>query len=132
MTKQEVLKKQFEKAVKRLEEVLQQPKNEFMRDSAIQRFEFTLDLAWKTIKSFLEIEKGIVCMSPKDCIREAYKQEVIEYDEFWLKMVDMRNEAAHIYSEEKAEEIYAALPESIKRFYEVIKYLGVEHPKLAM
>lgn len=42
MSKLEANLSQFKKAINRLEDVLKQEKNEFMRDSAIQRFEFTL------------------------------------------------------------------------------------------
>ena len=43
----------FNKAVKNLEQVLDLNPNEFIRDSAIKRFEITFDLAWKTIKEYL-------------------------------------------------------------------------------
>lgn len=124
MSKLETQTGQLRKAVERLREALKQEKNEFIRDSAIQRFEFTLDIAWKTIKSLLESEKGIICSSPKECAREAYKQKVISYDEFWLKMIDMRNEAAHIYSEEKSEEIYRFLPQALEKFDEFLRSLS--------
>lgn len=45
MSKSEAVAQQFEKTLKRFEDALQQEKNEFIRDSAIQRFEFTLDLS---------------------------------------------------------------------------------------
>lgn len=45
MSKPEAVAQQFEKALKRFEDALRQEKNEFIRDSAIQRFEFTLDLS---------------------------------------------------------------------------------------
>ena len=35
-----------------------EPKNEFLRDSVIQRFEFTYELAWKSLKRYLEQEEG--------------------------------------------------------------------------
>ena len=69
ITKLEAVTKQFEEALSRFREVLQMPKTDVIRDSAIQRFEFTLDLAWKTVKAFLEEKKGIRCTSPKDCFR---------------------------------------------------------------
>ena len=41
MTKLEAAIKQFENVLKRLKEVLEVPKTDIVRDSAIQRFEFT-------------------------------------------------------------------------------------------
>jgi len=43
MTKQEAVLRQMSRAVVRLGDALAQEETEFMRDSAIQRFEFTLD-----------------------------------------------------------------------------------------
>jgi len=117
MTKFEAILKQFESALKRFREVLDVPKTDIVRDSAIQRFEFTLDLSWKTLKAFLEEKKGIVCASPKECFREAYRQGIIDYDDAWIKFVDMRNETVHIYKEEIAEKIYSQL-------FDVLKHLG--------
>lgn len=114
MSKFEAVTNQFERALKRLDEVLKEPKNSITRDSAIQRFEFSLDLAWKSIKAFLEEKKGIACNSPKDCFREAYHQGLIEYDDAWIKYVDMRNETVHTYKEEIADKIYSELPSVLK------------------
>lgn len=116
MEKLEALIKQFQKTIERLEEVLSEPKTDIVRDSAIQRFEFTLDLSWKTLKTFLEEKKGIICASPKECFREAYRQGIIEYDENWIKFVDMRNETVHTYHEETAELIYNQLPGALPHF----------------
>jgi nucleotidyltransferase substrate binding protein (TIGR01987 family) len=116
MTKLEALKNQYQKAVKKMEEILQKKKNEITRDSAIKRFEFTFDLSWKLIKAFLEKEKGISCRSPKDCFREAFSQGIIEYDKLWLKMTDWRNLAVHTYGEKFANALYRNLPSALKRF----------------
>lgn len=123
MSKLEAIIKQFEKALKRLDEVLQEPKTSIIRDSAIQRFEFSLDLAWKSVKAFLEERKGIICSSPKDCFREAYHQNLIEYDNVWIEYVDMRNETVHTYKEEVAEKIYAELPETLNNLNHLLKAL---------
>ncbi len=121
MSKLEAVLKQFQKVVESLDRVLQQKKDEFIRDSAIQRFEFTFDLSWKLVKAFLEEEGGIICTSPKGCFREAYKQGLIEYDKFWIEMTDMRNKTTHTYSEETAEEVYAILPQTLLHFRELLK-----------
>ena len=116
MSKLEAVTAQFEKALQRLKEVLSLEKNDLVRDSAIQRFEFTLDLSWKMVKAYLEEKKGIVCHSPKECFKEAYRQGLIEYDDYWLKLVDLRNEAAHSYNEETAEKIFAELGQALNHF----------------
>lgn len=123
MSKLEAIIKQFDQALKRLDEVLKEPKNSIVRDSATQRFEFSLDLAWKSVKAFLEDKKGITCNSPKDCFREAYQQKLVKYDDAWIKYVDMRNETVHTYKEEIAERIYAELPAALKHFEELLESL---------
>ena len=123
MTKSEITIKQFEKAVRRLEEVLNMSETDVIRDSAIQRFEFTLDISWKMLKALLEEEKGIICVSPKECFREAYRQGVVNYDEDWIKFVDMRNETVHTYNEDNAERIYSQLPNALSHFKELLKFI---------
>lgn len=116
MTKFEAVTKQFEDAAARLAEALAAPKSDIVRDSAILRFAFTLDLAWKSVKSFLEDQKGVLCTSPKECFRAAYQQGLVEYDNAWIALVDLRNEIVHTYHKETAEKIYAELPGALKRF----------------
>ena len=72
MTKYQSLLKQFESALKRLEEVLNQEKSTLIRDAAIKRFEFTFELLWKTLRIFLR-EKGVEVKTPKDCFKEAFR-----------------------------------------------------------
>ena len=121
MSKLDAITKQYEKALQRFEDVLAQDKNEYIRDSAIKRFEFTFDLSWKLIKAFLEEEKGIICASPKGCFREAYQQGLLQYDEYWIEMTDMRNKPSHTYREETAEEIYSQLPVTRDHFQTLLK-----------
>jgi nucleotidyltransferase substrate binding protein (TIGR01987 family) len=119
MTRFQALSQQFERAVLRLDEVLRLEKDEFMRDSAIKRFEMTFDLSWKAVKAYLEEFKGVPCASPKGCFREAYRQGLLDYDEFWLELTDLRNQAVHIYQEELAEQIYDKLPKALTYFQQL-------------
>jgi len=121
MSKLKSLTENFEKAVSRLQEVLNiKEKNKIIRDSAIKRFEIAFDVAWKVIKTFLEEKKGTVCHSPKDCFRQAYEQNIVEYDDFWLEMTDYRNNTAHTYKEELADEVYAILPKVLSFFEKLL------------
>lgn len=70
----------FHDALKRLREALDEPKTSLNRDASIQRFEFTVELAWKSIQKFLAEEK-IVCQSPKFCLQEAFQFGLLEDDQ---------------------------------------------------
>ena len=84
-------------------------KTEINRGSAIQRFEIAVDLAWKTLKTYLEEYRGIICRSPKGCFRKAFSQGVIDYDDYWVKIVDFRNKTPHLYSKSLAEKFITNL-----------------------
>lgn len=112
---------QFSKALKRLEEVLKKRKTVIIRDSAIKRFEFSFDLAWKLIKTYLAELEGITCLSPRDCIRQAYKIGLISYRQFWLKMIELRNLTSHTYKEKLAARVYSQLPKALLFFQELLE-----------
>lgn len=124
MTKLEAIIEQFGNALERLKEVLVMPKTDIVRDSAIKRFEFTVDLAWKMMKEYIEIQKGIICSSPKDCIREAYRQGLIEYDEDWIELINARNMTAHMYNEKMADDIYNKLKDAPVLFEKLKDSIG--------
>ena len=115
-------KANLKRAVKRLEEALEKEKTPISRDSAIKRFELCYDLAWKAIKNYAKHE-GVECNSPRSCFKEAYKIELIEYDEKWMEMVDDRNASVHIYREEQAEEIYDELPDYLEMLKKLLNNL---------
>ena len=60
-----------------LDLALAAPKTDLNRDASIQRFEFTFELAWKTMRRILKY-KGILINSPRDTIREAANEDVAE------------------------------------------------------
>ena len=126
MTKAEAQIKQLEKATARLAEVLDMEKNTINRDASIQRFEFTFDLAWKTLKEYLMDYLKIRCASPKKCFREAYRQSVIEYEQDWNNMADDRNATAHMYKEELADAVYVKLPGYLELIQALLKKLQSE------
>lgn len=111
---------ELEKAVKKLKEAIAQPKDEFLRDSVIQRFEFSVELAWKTSKKIM----GTGTSAPKDVIREMAQNEYIQNVELWLEAIDMRNLSSHTYKEELAEKVYnfaVSFQPSLDRLIETIK-----------
>lgn len=77
--------------------------NELEEQGIIKSFEFTFELAWKTLKDFLEA-KGSSVSFPRDVIKEAFQQNLISDGELWLKMLENRNLLSHTYDEKKANE----------------------------
>lgn len=116
MTKFQSLHEDYNKALKRFEEILKEPKNDIVRDSAIKRFELVFDLGWKTLKAFLEEYHGVSCASPRNCFKEAFRVGVIDYDEGWLRLIVDRNYTVHTYKEVFAEKIYGELPGKLPFF----------------
>jgi len=82
------------------------------KDGVIQRFKYTFELFWKTLKLILK-DMGIECYSPKSCIKEAFRAGLLKDDEIFLDMLEDRNLTSHIYDEVTSEEIF----ERIKRVY---------------
>lgn len=108
----------FGKSLGRFREILAKEPSVEHRDASIQRFEFTFELAWKTIQKFMR-EQGMVCRSPKECFQESFKMDLIQDNEKWLKMIDDRNQTVHTYNEELAEEIYGRLKDYLPLFEEL-------------
>ncbi len=105
MTKSESLIKDLKKANQRLKEATEAKPTRMNRDATIQRFEFTFELAWKTIQEYVR-DQGLDCKSPKNCIREGGRLELIENVEKWFKFLDNRNLIAHTYNEKLANKVY--------------------------
>ncbi|WP_330112071.1 nucleotidyltransferase substrate binding protein (plasmid) [Cetobacterium somerae] len=101
--------KDLENAVSRLDEAIKDSKKielSTLKDGVIQRFEFTLELSWKILKTYL-VNEGIDCVNtPKSVVREAYKAGIIKNGEIWIEMIDDRNLTSHIYSQSMADDIY--------------------------
>lgn len=100
------------RALVRLEEALQRPvADDLLRAGCIQFFEFTFELAWKTLKAYAE-DAGLNDVgSPRSALRQAFKQGWIDQEETWLAMLDARNRMAHTYEASEALAIYGQLPE---------------------
>jgi nucleotidyltransferase substrate binding protein (TIGR01987 family) len=75
-----------------------------LRDSVIQRFEFCYELAWKSLKAWLD-GKGIDARNPKDVLREAVGQGILNDVNGWAEAHENRNLTSHTYDESQAEKV---------------------------
>lgn len=104
----------LEKALSSLEQAIarsqREPLDEEVRDSVIQRFEYSYELSWKMLKRQLEIDSptpvSVDAMGFKDMIREAAERGLITNPESWFEYRRQRNLTAHTYNEPKARQVY--------------------------
>jgi nucleotidyltransferase substrate binding protein (TIGR01987 family) len=106
------------KALKTLEEIVDEPYSTIVRDASIKRFEYSFDIFWKLMKDYLRVKEGIECASPKSCFREAFKVGILSEEETVkvLEMTDDRNLSTHTYDEEAIEEIY----QQVKNYWKLM------------
>ena len=86
----------------------QRPLTDLERQGLIQVFEFTHELAWKTLKDFLQARAVSGLYGSKDTTREAFSQGLIADGELWMEMIRHRNLSTHTYDEATVNEIVAA------------------------
>ena len=83
--------------------------SELEQQGLIQAFEFTHELAWNTLKDFLESRRATSRYGSKDATCEAFRRDLIENGEEWMAMIQSRNRSSHTYNEKTANEIAAAI-----------------------
>lgn len=103
-------------------EALKIAKSDLEKAGVIQYFEFTYELAWKTLKRILK-ERGKDLNSPKTVIREAALEKLIDSPELWFEFTEDRNKTVHTYNKAVANDIFKDLPLFDKEIAELIKRL---------
>ncbi len=94
----------YSKALSQLDEFVALPElNKFERQGLIQCFEYTFELAWKTMKDFLDYQ-GIQAPTPRAAIQQAFASALIGDGHAWIDALEKRNLMAHTYDEGNAAE----------------------------
>lgn len=108
----------FHKSLKRLAEIVNLSKtktlNDIERDSAVKRFEYNFETAWKVMKCYAESQGYTGIMGSRDAIRKAYQMQLIDNPDVWMDMIRWRNETAHNYDGEMAD---SAIDSVLNSFY---------------
>lgn len=126
----------FSRACSRLREAAENDPNELSnleREGLIQRFEYTFELAWKTLKDRIEHDglRIVPTPTPRYVIRTAYEYGLIDDGQTWIDMLTDRNAMSHEYDLE----VFEAVAEKVHRRYlglfeKLVMLLGQEqeHP----
>lgn len=97
----------FEKALQRLKEALAEEETSFVRDSIVQRFELTFEMAWKAMFRHLTDKGARIGFKSYLVLPEAFEADLIADAGVWDRMREYRNDTSHEYNEAKAIEIAA-------------------------
>lgn len=121
----------FKKAFQRLSDALvlnnKRELSDLEKQGLIQSFEFTHELAWKTMKDFLEYQGNFDIKGSRDAIREAFKINLLERGDVWMQMIFTRNQASHTYDESILNEVSAVI---IDEYYELFKKFSIKMEEL--
>jgi len=86
--------------------------DDMLRDSVIQRFEYTYELCWKMLKRRLQLDipspETVDAMSFREMIREGAERGLIDDPRAWFSYREKRNLTSHTYNEKVARDVYQA------------------------
>lgn len=83
------------------------------KEGLIQRFEYSMELAWKTMKDYLESENVLISqVTPRNVIRKAFEAGIISDGQVWMDALDARNKMSHTYDFAQFEAVIADIKKS--------------------
>jgi len=99
----------FKKALAKLESVVlhtaYEDLSELEKEGLIQRFEYTFELAWKTLQDLLEYKGYQDITGPNPVLEQSLKDGYITNESQWRRMKKSRELTSHTYNSETADEI---------------------------
>lgn len=114
----------FEKAYLELCEYIDLPiQNNRDRAGIIKAFEFTFELAWKTLQKIAQ-DDGVHTGGPKSSLKFAFQTNLINNESIWLDMLNDRNLLSHTYQHKLSLKILERIKSNYKQaFGDVISQL---------
>ncbi|MDF1684416.1 MAG: HI0074 family nucleotidyltransferase substrate-binding subunit [Legionellaceae bacterium] len=113
------------KAQKKFEDFRQHLNTDQEKAGAIQAFEYSFELAWKTLKRILKY-KGLDVGSPRDTFRVAAQNHLLNDVEKWFQFLVKRNLTTHTYNDEVMDEVIAIFHEFSVELLALTKTLQAE------
>ena len=88
---------------------LNEDQKEVVRAGVIQNFEFTYELCWKFMRRWLDVNLGpvyVAGVSRRQLFRLSAEHRLVGDVDQWMEYHDARNETAHTYDENTAEDVF--------------------------
>jgi nucleotidyltransferase substrate binding protein (TIGR01987 family) len=119
----------FERAFLLLREALEIPLDslsDLAKEGIVQRFEYTFELAWKTLKDYLEYGGVTLDQStPRAVIKQAFAANILPEGQSWITMLEQRNLMAHTYDKDNFQRAIQDISQNhfiaLKTLYELLK-----------
>lgn len=96
----------YVKATQQLTEFIEKGElNKFEKQGLIQCFEYSYELAWRTMKDYLAYQGYYEVKGSRDAVRQAFNIGLLADGQVWINMIDDRILSVHTYDEDVAEEL---------------------------
>ncbi|MDQ5940968.1 MAG: hypothetical protein QG632_694 [Candidatus Dependentiae bacterium] len=98
--------------------------DEQLQTGAIKAFEYSYELAWKTMKKFVERDLSERVQGSRDAFRGAARLGLIDNPDLWFDFTDERNLCSHAYDDDIAANILSIFPvftEELQKFIDRAK-----------
>jgi len=119
----------FNKALTQLQKFIDKGElSELEAQGLVKAFEYTYELAWNTIKDFLEFSGQSDIYGSRDAIRKGFQLGLITDGEGWMDMLKSRNQTSHTYNEDTTRQINNAV---VSRYYGLFIRLRTKFEQLS-
>lgn len=97
----------YRRAFLLLQEALHEEKlTQLEREGTIRRFKYTMELAWKVMKDYLEAQNHVLPqITPRAVILAAFEARIIGDGETWMDALDDWSRMSHTYNFARFEEV---------------------------
>ena len=73
--------------------------DQLSKEGMIQRFEYCTELAWKTIRDYLENQNVVFTqITPRAVLKEGIATKFLGRGDDWMSLLDARNKMSHTYN----------------------------------
>ncbi len=121
---------QFEKMYQRYNDGFKNTElieEEAIKESLVQRFEYTVELSWKIVARHIEEYFGLdIIKAPKPVLREAGRLEILDA-QAWISFINTRNIASHTYNKNTLDSVLELMPDFYTHAKRLLDYLKNTH-----